>query len=292
LLIGGIEVDQEDLFKEVGKIFEKEPRLLHLPSQGKVVFVGDTHGDLDASQEVIRQYLKKPYRIVFLGDYVDRGQYSKENILYLLHLKREHPDEIFLLAGNHEGYMVKELSPANFWDSLSLKEREIYGFLFSKFPLAITSQNGILALHGGLPELNSLEEMNQIEWGDANWDKIVWGDFVESDLDILADWWGRPQFGTSYFVQMMDRYQKQILVRSHQPNAPPLMFKKRCITIFTSHAYLPIRSVLIADLAKELRDAEDVVLERIYPYLNVKCQSSKFKSMTNDKTQIHLKFEL
>jgi predicted phosphodiesterase len=255
----------EDLFKEVGQIFEREPRLLHLPSQGKVVFVGDTHGDLDASQQVIRQYLKlkKPYRIVFLGDYVDRGEYSKENILYLLHLKKEHPDEIFLLAGNHEGYMVKELYPANFWNSLSLKEREIYGLLFSKFPLAITSQNGILALHGGLPELNSLEKMNQIEWGDANWDKIVWGDFVESDVDILGDWWGRPQFGTSYFGQMMDRYQKQILVRSHQPNAPPLMFKKRCITIFTSHAYLPIRSILIADLEKEIRTAEDVVIERI-----------------------------
>lgn len=256
-------MDQEDLFKEVGEIFEKEPRLLRLPSMGKVVFVGDTHGDLDASQQVIRQYLKKPYRIVFLGDYVDRGEYSKENILYLLHLKREHPDEIFLLAGNHEGYMVKELSPANFWDSLSLKEREIYGFLFSKFPLAITSQNGILALHGGLPELNSLEEMDQMEWGDANWDKIVWGDFVESDVDILGDWWGRPQFGTSYFGQMMDRYQKQILVRSHQPNAPPLMFKKRCITIFTSNAYLPIRTILIADLEKEIRTSEDVKIEKI-----------------------------
>jgi protein phosphatase len=255
-------VDQEDLL-EIGKIFEREPRLVRLPSQGKVVFVGDTHGDLDASQHVIHQFLKKPYRIAFLGDYVDRGEYSKENILYLLHLKREHPDEIFLLAGNHEGYMVKELYPANFWDSLSLREREIYGLLFSKFPLAITSQNGILALHGGLPELNSLEEMDQIEWGDSNWDKIVWGDFVESDVDILGDWWGRPQFGISYFGQMMDRYQKQILVRSHQPNAPLLMFKKRCITIFTSKAYLPTRAILIADLEKEARTADDMELIRI-----------------------------
>ena len=255
-------MDQEDLL-EIGEIFEREPRLLHLPAQGKVVFVGDTHGDLDASQHVIHQFLKKPYRMAFLGDYVDRGEYSKENILYLLHLKREHPDEIFLLAGNHEGYMVKEFYPANFWNSLSLREREIYGLLFSKFPLAITSQNGILALHGGLPELNSLEEMDQIEWGDANWDKIVWGDFVESDVDILGDWWGRPQFGRPYFGQMMDRYQKQILVRSHQPNAPPLMFKKRCITIFTSKAYLPIRTILIADLEKEIRTAEDIEIERI-----------------------------
>jgi predicted phosphodiesterase len=253
----------EDLFEEVGKILERELRLIHLPSQGKIVFVGDTHGDLDASQRVIHQFLKKPYRIAFLGDYVDRGEYSKENIVYLLHLKREHPDEIFLLAGNHEGYMVKELSPANFWDSLSLRDREIYGLLFSKFPLAITSQNGILGLHGGLPELNSLEEMDQIEWGDSNWDKIVWGDFVESDVDILGDWWGRPQFGRAYFGKMMDRYQKQILVRSHQPNAPLLMYKKRCITIFTSKAYLPIRTILIADLEKEIVTAEDIVIERI-----------------------------
>jgi hypothetical protein len=225
--------------------------------------VGDTHGDLDASQRVIRQYLQKPYRIAFLGDYVDRGEYSKENVLYLLHLKMEHPDEIFLLAGNHEGYMVKELFPANFWDFLSLKEREVFGLLFSKLPLAIASQNGILALHGGLPELNFLEEIDKIEWGDANWDKIVWGDFVETDVDTLNNWWGRPQFGTPYFEQMMDRYQKQILIRSHQPNAPRLMFKKRCITIFTSHAYLPIRSILIADLEKEIRTADDVTIERI-----------------------------
>ncbi len=254
---------EEELFEEVGEIFEKEPRLIHLPSEGMVVFVGDTHGDVDASEQVVRQYLKKPYRIVFLGDYVDRGEYSKENLHYLLHLKREHPDEIFLLAGNHEGYMVKEFYPANFWNSLSLKERERYGDLFSKFPLALTSENGMLALHGGLPELNSLEEIEQIERGDANWDRIVWGDFVESDANVLGDWWGRPQLGRSYFGQMMDRYGKQILVRSHQPTAPLLMFKKRCITIFTSNAYLPIRTILIADLEKEIRTADDVVIERI-----------------------------
>jgi len=254
---------EEELFKEVGEIFEKEPRLIQLPSEGMVVFVGDTHGDLDASEQVVRQYLKKPYRIVFLGDYVDRGEYSKENLHYLLHLKREHPDEIFLLAGNHEGYMVKEFYPANFWNSLSLKEREAYGLLFSKFPLAITSENGILALHGALPELNSLKEIEQIERGDANWDRIVWGDFVESDADVLGDWWGRPQLGRSYFGQMMDRYGKKILIRSHQPTAPLLMFKKRCITIFTSNAYLPIRTILIADLGKEIRTADDVAIERI-----------------------------
>ena len=256
-------MNRDDLFEKMGKVFEKEPRLIHLPSEGKAVFVGDTHGDVDASQRVICRYFKSPYRVVFLGDYVDRGPHSQENIDYLLHLKVEHPDQIFLLAGNHEGYTTKEFYPANFWDSLSAKSVEKYGLLFSKFPLAATSHSGILALHGGLPDLNSLEEIDQIEWGDSNWDKIVWGDFVESEVGLLGNWGGRPQFGRQYFGQLMERYQKQVLIRSHQPHAPPLMFKKRCITIFTSNAYLPFRTIAIVDLEKEIRTAEDVVLERI-----------------------------
>jgi predicted phosphodiesterase len=252
-----------DLFDEVGEIFEKEPRLLHLPSRGKVVFVGDTHGDLDASQQVIQKYLKKNYQIVFLGDYVDRGDHSEENIQYLLGTKWRHPDQLFLLAGNHEGYLMKEFYPVNFWDSLSPEKKEEYGLLFSKFPLAITTQNGILALHGGLPDLKSLEEMNQIEWGDNHWDRIVWGDFVESDAEVPKDWGGRPQFGRPYFDRIMERYQKQVLIRSHQPYAPSIMFKRRCLTIFTSHFYLPIRIIAIADLEKEISTTDDLALERI-----------------------------
>jgi predicted phosphodiesterase len=253
----------EELVDKTSKILEKESRLVRLPSEGKAVFVGDTHGDLDATEQVIHQYLKKPYRIVFLGDYVDRGDYSEENIQYLLDLKLEHADEIFLLAGNHEGYQVKEFSPANFWDSLSKKERESYGILFSNFPLCATSQNGILALHGALPELKSFDEMNEIRLGDSNWDRIVWGDFLEGEIEVLGELWGRPQFGRPYFERMMNQYQKRILIRSHQPHAPLVMFKKKCITIFTSNAYMPIRTIVIADLQKEIRNAEDVIIERI-----------------------------
>jgi predicted phosphodiesterase len=256
-------MDREDLFKKAKGVLEKEPRLIHLPSRGKVVFVGDTHGDLEASQRVIQRYLKKPYHIVFLGDYVDRGNYSEENIQYLVGVKLAHPEEIFLLAGNHEGFMVKEFYPATFWTSISLEEREEYGLLFSKFPFAATTQNGILALHGALPDLKSLGDMNQIELGDESWDRIVWGDFVENEADYRGDLWGRPQFGRPYFNRLMERYQKRVIVRSHQPNAPLMMFNKRCITIFTSHAYLPIRTIAIADLEKEIQTSEDVALETV-----------------------------
>jgi protein phosphatase len=253
----------EELFDGVSKILERESRLIHLPSQGKVVFVGDTHGDLDASQQVIQRYLKRSYCIVFLGDYVDRGRYSKENIRYLLELKLRQPEQLFLLAGNHEGFMVKQFRPADFWDSISFEEREGYGLLFSKFPFAITTQNGILALHGVLPDIKSLDEINRIKLGDENWDRMVWGDFVENEMDYLGDLWGRPQFGRPYFNRLMGQYQKQVLIRSHQPHASLMMFNNRCMTIFTSHVYLPIRNIAIADLEKEIRSTEDMILERI-----------------------------
>jgi predicted phosphodiesterase len=258
-----MERNLEELIDKASKILEKESPLIQLPSQGRVVFVGDTHGDLEASQQVMQQYLKKPYRIVFLGDYVDRGDDSEENIQYLLGLKLEHPEEIFLLAGNHEGFMVKQFQPSSFWSSISFEERERYGVLFSKFPLAATTQNGILAVHGALPDLKSLEEINRIELGDENWDRMVWGDFAEKEVEFLGDLWGRPQFGRPYFERLMEQYRKQVLVRSHQPHAPLRMFNKSCITIFTSHVYLPIRTVAIADLEKEIRNSEDLVLETV-----------------------------
>jgi hypothetical protein len=41
------------------------------------------------------------------------------------------------------------------------------------------------------------------------------------------------------------------------------MFKRRCITIFTSYAYVPDRHVAIVDLEKEVRTADDIMLEKI-----------------------------
>ena len=249
--------------RDAAGMFENESKLVELPSRGRAVFAGDTHGDLDATEKILSDFLGGTNTLVFLGDYVDRGEFSKENINYLLLKKQKYSKEIVLLAGNHEGYPIKSFSPANFWEAVSPEEREAYGALFSRFPLAVASSNGILAVHGGLPDLPRLEEIKQIEWGDEQWERIVWGDFVEKEGEFLGDWGGRPQFGRSYFRRMMDRYQKRVLIRSHQPYAPLYMFGKRCVTIFTSYAYVPDRRVAVVDLEKEVQTAGDLTIQGV-----------------------------
>ena len=253
----------QDLCARVKGIVEKEPRLVRLPSSGKAVFVGDTHGDLDATERVLHRYRKGPYHLVFLGDYVDRGIQSQENLEYLLNAKAQHPQGITLLVGNHEGFMVKKFLPADFWEDLDGPDRELLGSLFFWLPLATMSENGVLGVHGGLPDLKSLEEVNQIQPGDENWDRITWGDFLEHEGDLLGDWGGRPQFGDRYFHRMMDRYQRRLLIRSHQPNSPQWMFDECCLTLMTSRDYKSKRTIAIVDLGKQLRNSKDVIIEEV-----------------------------
>jgi len=95
----------EELLNEAEKRLASETKLIRLES-GRAIFIGDTHGDLEATEKIVHKYLKPKNKLVFLGDYVDRGPASLDNINFLLRQKLEHPDSLYLLMGNHEGYAI------------------------------------------------------------------------------------------------------------------------------------------------------------------------------------------
>jgi len=77
----------------------------------KILAVGDIHGcyaKLVGLMEQIKIYSEKDI-LVFLGDYIDRGDQSKEVVDYLVQLKKQRRNTVFLL-GNHEQMLLEYLN--------------------------------------------------------------------------------------------------------------------------------------------------------------------------------------
>jgi serine/threonine protein phosphatase 1 len=72
--------------------------------------IGDVHGCLSKLTELIHRCnedaVGRPMRLLFLGDYVDRGTDSRGVIQFLLELQRAQPDRDVFLKGNHEDLLV------------------------------------------------------------------------------------------------------------------------------------------------------------------------------------------
>ena len=252
------------LLEMAEQAFEKEPKLIQMPASGQITFVGDTHGDFEATRIVGERYLGDERKLVFLGDYVDRGRHSEANINYLLCLKLAYSGKLVLLQGNHEGFGIFQFYPADFWGRVDQELRKLYERVLLKLPLAVVTGN-IIALHGALPDIKTLSDIDKIEPGDKEWQEVTWGDWQEIEGNHLGidRYTGRPQFGRSYFDRLMKRFDKKVLIRSHQPGAARAMYDNRCLTIFTARAYTPTRTIAIANMEEEIRTVDDLVVELI-----------------------------
>ncbi len=246
---------------ELQEILSREGRLVSLPADRTVVFVGDTHGDVQATQQVLHHYPPDEHVLVFLGDYVDRGPDSHGNLRIVLEAKRDHPQGVFLLMGNHEAWAVTPFSPAEFWQEMTPDQSRVWGEFLAGLPLAVHHSSGVLGLHGALPDVSSLSEIAGIELGSADWRKIVWGDWAEVPGFVVDPGiHGRPALGSDYFKEVAGRLGIKVLVRSHQPHAPSYMFGDRCLTLFTSRAYGTVRQVALLHPGRRLSTARDLEL--------------------------------
>src|SRR5712675_772749 len=73
--------------------------------------IGDIHGCLDPLRELLARIEQHhggaDHRLVFLGDYIDRGPDSAGVIKTVQGLQRREPANVICLMGNHEELMIK-----------------------------------------------------------------------------------------------------------------------------------------------------------------------------------------
>eukprot|EP01102_Stenamoeba_stenopodia_P012168 TRINITY_DN3806_c0_g1_i1.p1 TRINITY_DN3806_c0_g1~~TRINITY_DN3806_c0_g1_i1.p1 ORF type:complete len:604 (-),score=114.24 TRINITY_DN3806_c0_g1_i1:50-1861(-) len=161
------------ILEKTRDMLSKLPNLLSL-SAPMYVF-GDIHGQFFDMIEVLKRILPPKGNedtvppCLFLGDYVDRGVFSTEVILYLFSMKLRYPNQIHLLKGNHETRsMTKSFNFKK--ECLRKYNKKFYKLAmqcFDQLPLAATLQTEmgtLFCVHGGIsPDLEVLSDINEIE---------------------------------------------------------------------------------------------------------------------------------
>eukprot|EP01103_Thecamoeba_quadrilineata_P014554 TRINITY_DN4367_c0_g1_i1.p1 TRINITY_DN4367_c0_g1~~TRINITY_DN4367_c0_g1_i1.p1 ORF type:complete len:1085 (+),score=376.77 TRINITY_DN4367_c0_g1_i1:53-3307(+) len=216
---GRLELDcAAQIIKDATALLKSEPNLLALAAP--IVVCGDLHGQY---YDLVTKLMDlagtpdyQPY--LFLGDYVDRGHFSTEIIFYLLTLKLQFPQRIFLLRGNHECRSVS--AHYNFKTECLYKyDSSIYELFMDAFdalPVAATVETPhgkYLCLHAGLgPSIKTLEDIDKLDRFQEIPERgplcdLVWADPVDESIPLtekeLGDWYlvnfkSNPTRGCSY----------------------------------------------------------------------------------------------
>jgi serine/threonine-protein phosphatase 2B catalytic subunit len=233
------------------EVLQQEKNIVEL-SDPATVF-GDLHGQFFDLLFMMDQVGTPGPRnkLLFLGDYVDRGAFSCEVFLYLLALKVKYPADVFLLRGNHECEIIS--SHYGFRAECETKYglATYFHFLhcFEALPLAAllrTKHHGnILCLHGGLsPDAPTLADIQKIDRFKTNvvigedagaLCDLLWSDPAVDQLNSIEQWsagqkrapamtgWANNEVrGCSYFygpdvvAKFLKRNGLAMLIRAHE----------------------------------------------------------------------------
>lgn len=210
----------------LGRLFGQKLQAAALPEGERVYAIGDIHGCdmlLDALLSRIEtDRAGAPARLVFLGDYVDRGAGSKAVIERLVAVKRDNPNVVFL-KGNHEQAMLDFLErPDHNEEWLHWggdKTLESYGVanIWSTHP-----QDLAAALSAALPP-SHLDFLKTLElWATIGDYAFVHAGFkpgVPMDEQVEADClWIRSEFHNADADKRPDR----TVVHGHHPVKKPV----------------------------------------------------------------------
>ncbi len=222
-----------------------------------IVFVGDLHGDLVPLQNILKYYPPGPNRLIFLGDYIDRGPDSFEVLDTLKAARNKFPEDVILLMGNHDFGSVVGCG-GDFWHAAESRKYERF---LNTLPIAACVGNDIICTHACLPDLNDVADFNNLQQPKSNiffFNEIpkpqgrymvtLWGDIDnygrKEDSYTVEDI--RPVYDAEYIVKILDKIGRKFLFRAHQPGVNTVQ-EKRIFTIISTKLY---NNPLIAVLKK------------------------------------------
>ena len=239
--------------------FLSDPSYVNIDEYGNKprVFVGDTHGDYMAIEKVIEKWPLDKYIHVLLGDYSDRTTEplgSLINLLYITSLKLAHPKDLIVLRGNHESNDLEwdDKDIGNLVHALQKRFGNVYidylGMLekmFSVMPYAAVSNNGIIALHGGIPDIICYDQIADIPKSITKMrqnpiaEQILWSDhniYVDSHDENIRGC--GIVYGHDFFTKKMKILGKNVLLRGHDHSLNGHVdFNNRILTLITSETY-------------------------------------------------------
>ncbi|HWQ16243.1 MAG TPA: metallophosphoesterase family protein [Sulfolobales archaeon] len=135
----------------------------------EAIVIGDIHGDLDTLVQIlsyinVEKILKDGGLLVFLGDYIDKGDKQLETMLFIALLKKRYRGNVITLRGNHEIKSPDFLPvyPHDYPEILRAiydgEGDEIYRIsrgVFDLLPYAAIYRDTAVFLHGGIPVLST-----------------------------------------------------------------------------------------------------------------------------------------
>ncbi len=235
----------------------RPPGMIEIIDYDEVYVLGDLHGDYASlleflyKEDVVNKLNELNIKLVFLGDYVDRGPHQVETITMLLYLKTRYPEKIVLLRGNHEPPPFLIPVPHDFIDVLKYRYGEkgisiykLFYRLFQKLPYVARIPGRILFLHGGPPasvmKAKSFEEafsIGLLSVDDIVLEDILWSDPIDDQSIELAPS-GRGAgnlYGPKITSRTLELAGVKYIVRGHEPVQGYLLSHRgRVVTLFDS----------------------------------------------------------
>jgi protein phosphatase len=239
------------LFSQVQTLFSAEPTLLDISPPCYVV--GDIHGQLLDLMRILQAFREPgPHSYLFLGDIVDRGQFSLEALTIVLLLKCLWPSSVFIIRGNHEFMQVSSQGETGLLSQIisvygndSLFQQAVKAFAYIPFGARIGRR--ILCVHGGIgPDLSDADDIRFIArpidlYDDDNVIALTWSD----PCDSIDDFRPSPTRGAGYIFggavlrSFLERSDIDVLVRGHEcvQDGFASHFDGKCITVFSASNY-------------------------------------------------------